>query len=409
MLFLISEVSFSQWVMTNDFNGSFRRIFFSSDNIGYITDSGSPFEKIYKTTDSGASWAPINITKLHYPEEIYFINDTLGFVGSFDSSVTRSIINKTNDGGITWTPYSFNTTTYYPLNQIFFTSYNIGFVSMPPHIYKTIDNGTSWDSLNLPEKSVALHFINDTIGFYVPYFSNDIYKTTDGGITWTYIPIIGAFVLNSVNFINDSIGFVYGNDEIWETTDQGYSWNKITSGVFNNLLSKVVFINKNLAYAITNNYYSPYVIYKTTDGGANWIQQVYAANDVVLTDISFLNDTVGYAVGGPKYDGSYDAIIIKTTNGGGMVNIPENNTEKINYVKCYPNPASDEITISITSDNNNYKFELINLLGEVVLSSNENKNLFSMSLKGIREGYYICKITDNKGTIIYLNKIVITI
>jgi len=42
-----------------------------------------------------------------------------------------------------------------------------------------------------------------------------------------------------------------------------------------------------------------------------------------------------------------------------------------------------------------------------VITENVNTNINSLPLKGIEQGVYICKVTNEKGDIIYNNRIVV--
>jgi len=77
-------------------------------------------------------------------------------------------------------------------------------------------------------------------------------------------------------------------------------------------------------------------------------------------------------------------------------------------VNVYPNPAKDEVIISIPAESvSNYKVELINLLGKVTLTEKFSDNLHSMSLNGISQGIYICRIIDENGSVLFNNKLII--
>jgi hypothetical protein len=83
-------------------------------------------------------------------------------------------------------------------------------------------------------------------------------------------------------------------------------------------------------------------------------------------------------------------------------------TSEPQTVHVYPNPAKDELTISISSESvNNYKVELIDLLGKIVLTENVNANLYSLPLKGIDPGIYICRVLNEKGDILFKDKLTI--
>ena len=100
-------------------------------------------------------------------------------------------------------------------------------------------------------------------------------------------------------------------------------------------------------------------------------------------------------------------IVAPASSGSRLTNTHENAIEQL-PVSVYPNPAKDEVIISIPAENlGNYKVELISLLGKTTLSEKFNDKLHSLSLNGIEGGIYICRVTDENGTVLFNNKLVI--
>jgi len=149
-------------------------------------------------------------------------------------------------------------------------------------------------------------------------------------------------------------------------------------------------------YGDTVNY-----IFSTYDNIDSWNIE----NGTILEYLNPLNvnvvwDTVGvgkiyviYDNGGnyPCYDTTYKNVYISTV---GINNI-ENNTN----IKIYPNPTKKYIYIDY---NKYFKARVYNILGEMILETEERK--IDMSL--FNKGNYIVKITDKKGRIIKISKIV---
>lgn len=64
-------------------------------------------------------------------------------------------------------------------------------------------------------------------------------------------------------------------------------------------------------------------------------------------------------------------------------------------LKMYPNPASDSFTIALTNQGN-YKIEIIDLVGKVVLNNNYlNTKSIKVHLNGLKTGLYIVNVFDN--------------
>ena len=115
--------------------------------------------------------------------------------------------------------------------------------------------------------------------------------------------------LNSVFFINDSIGWIAGDGgKILKTTNGGENWINQNTNINNSLLS-INFIDQNIGWAIG----AHGAIIKTTNGGNDWINQSIGI-DYELKSIKFIDENIGWAVG--FYYSSALGIILKTTNGG---------------------------------------------------------------------------------------------
>ena len=74
----------------------------------------------------------------------------------------------------------------------------------------------------------------------------------------------------------------------------------------------------------------------------------------------------------------------------------EDNTIRAKFIRCFPNPASDHVTIS--ADNAILKVELYTLTGINIKEENANKSTqYSMDLSAIPTGCYILKVQLESG------------
>lgn len=104
------------------------------------------------------------------------------------------------------------------------------------------------------------------------------------------------------------------------------------------------------------------------------------------------------------------------------VNLPDINqanpsfktsTNKTNLVnsnkqfKIYPNPASNQITISTTDNQLKAKYQLYNTAGKLLKSGNINSENFKVNLNGIENGIYLLKFSNNFSQILSEQKLII--
>ena len=102
------------WTTTfSDANRGIADIHFPSSQIGYAVADPTSYNNlpgnVLKTIDGGQSWDTVyafSITSFQ-PRCIYFINDTIGYIGGWGQYSSSAAIFKTTDGGITWTSMSY--------------------------------------------------------------------------------------------------------------------------------------------------------------------------------------------------------------------------------------------------------------------------------------------------------------
>ncbi|MEO6306123.1 MAG: T9SS type A sorting domain-containing protein [Bacteroidia bacterium] len=100
----------------SDTNNAFNKIYFPSDQIGYIAANNG---KVFKTTNAGISWTKLSLATTNNLYSVSFINDTIGFVGGTNGSVYKTI-----DGGLSW--QSENSTITHDIKKLYF--FKSGFV-----------------------------------------------------------------------------------------------------------------------------------------------------------------------------------------------------------------------------------------------------------------------------------------
>ena len=207
----------------------------ASDNIIGGNPTTSYNGEIHKSTDGGTTWKFVTdpISSGIYTHS-YFINNTTGYLGTW---YPGGILVKTEDAGATWTVNTaIGSHTGYIYGFSFPTS-DIGVVgSTNGRIVKTIDGGTTWDSIfpatgshYFSARGVFTSSAND----YIVVGQNDrttsnqkIYTTSDGGTNWT-LTNASTDNLNDVYCTSQNCYAVGENGTIVTTS-------KLISGITNN-------------------------------------------------------------------------------------------------------------------------------------------------------------------------------
>jgi photosystem II stability/assembly factor-like uncharacterized protein len=320
---ILKTTSFGMnWIsVSNLFPGlSNNDIFFCNENTGYVCDAAGN-SVILKTTNGGSNWYMTEGPQGTLFSIFFTSNDTGYTVGG------TNIVYKTTNGGINWNAQQTNSAdgfrVVYFINQL--TGVVGGYHSC---IYRTTNGGMNWDLKNTEYTGTigSISFANEFTGYAVNAWLGMI-KTTNGGNNWFYISSISS---SRVFFINPNTGFAISGNKILKTSNSGLSWDQVllTNVILN--ISDVRLTNNGVGYAVCDNG----KIFKTFNYGSNWYQQ-QSITENSLYALCVINDQVVYCVG--KYK-----IIIKTTNGGGMIiginNEHYNRPSSFSLSQNYPNP-----------------------------------------------------------------------
>jgi hypothetical protein len=167
------------------------------------------------------------------------------------------------------------------------------------YIDKIIDETSmdiSFDGLNQPIHKVALY---DSILWASDYGTGKVFKSIDNGKSFKEIAVLGSEYFESIQFLNEKIGFICGDyGFVYKTIDGGETWIEISPKIENRLIERyrndstknqkpdgqfaayysmhfssadtgfVSGFRYNPKLGLSNSYKS--VFYSTNDGGITW-------------------------------------------------------------------------------------------------------------------------------------------
>lgn len=220
---------------------------------------GSWHGGIYKSTDGGATWQQIEnefVGKSVYSLELLSNGNILA--GTADG------IHISSDNGETWfhsalTDYLVSTITIDESGSIY-----VGSV-YENDIYRSTDNGISWNPLNSGITSVRAIQIKESNKILVAAGGN-IFRSSDSGNSWAKVfPVTYTTTINDLA-LNQSGNFSAISDfgVFFLSTDEGISWDSVSTI---NRSSRIIHSSSN-----GDLYLGSYVVYRSTNEGQNWVQ-----------------------------------------------------------------------------------------------------------------------------------------
>lgn len=305
------------WEEVGGLSDAIYTFWFKDEMVGY---AGGENGALFKTEDGGENWEWKSFIPLRsaYADinASFFFDENNGFITGADGRIA-----KTSDGGESWESYA---PSYRNVEELRFLTPSVGYALIWHTIYKTIDGGITWINMGQTQEDKETNkiaFTSENIGFAIgggdinsSFESKEVVKTVNGGVSWTVTnggnPILTDFQgrLKSIEFVNNSLGFVsggwYQNEGVYRTTNGGNSWVQ----VFDKEFIEMIFLNSSVGYGINSDALDGEV-YKTIDGGQNW--ELILETDDNINQLYFLDENTGYLVGG-------SSLMKQTTNGGEM-------------------------------------------------------------------------------------------
>ncbi|MEO6695726.1 MAG: YCF48-related protein [Ignavibacteria bacterium] len=339
LFFSISNISaMDSWTRLNSpVSVALRNCFFTDNLNGWAAgDDGI----IIHTSNGGNTFEIQNSTIDFYINDIFFVNERLGFVIANEFLFSGTTILKTTNGGINWAGEIFPDTTKVFRTIFFLDSLNGYMGGFAGAIFKTTDGANTWaqtivDSSEFSQFPISkFNFANNDLGFACGGYTDVagvIWRTTNGGSSWkagNYAsePFYGLFIKDSQNIIASGGDFEYGV-QISNSSNSGFTWNYTSLGIFGQSYS-LDFRTSNEAWMALG-YAQNWAV--TYNSGASWTS-IPTTDSVELYSVDFTDSLHGWAVGN-------NGVILKYVPG--KVNIfskEDNFASSYALFQNYPNP-----------------------------------------------------------------------
>jgi uncharacterized repeat protein (TIGR01451 family) len=129
------------------------------------------------------------------------------------------------------------------------------------------DNGNTWTQENMPSKKGFYSIGNCSHGIYIPNGAEGlIYKTTDDGLTWDTFPAPALYCYDI--WSTDNRLFTGTTSKIWRLAADGVTWESFGPGLGAQESVRHVFADDNLLFLATQNR-----IWSSQDFGFTWIKK----------------------------------------------------------------------------------------------------------------------------------------
>lgn len=207
---------------------------------------GNPIGEVWRTKTEGKTWEKISDLERSNQRDfllvlkLFFSDEKHGWL------FTNSSIWRTEDGGYSWEK-SFKDGNRKELVTATFIGNNTGFVmTKEGFVHKTNDGGKTWNPLerhfsNLQEYAlywlVTIDFIDESTGWILA--ANTLYRTNDGGNSWSELTLPSRDTeFYSMNFLDINEGWLVGRfytenadsimGKVWRTFDGGQTWQEVS-------------------------------------------------------------------------------------------------------------------------------------------------------------------------------------
>jgi photosystem II stability/assembly factor-like uncharacterized protein len=280
-------------------------------------------------------------------------------------------------------------------------------------VYRTTDAGGSWSAL--PGISIAPNPFNIFLNvlayapsnpnyMYAYYPHPSFYVSTDGN---TFVDRTSTFADTTSNFATGiAVSYTdpqkiwvcfsgYNNSKVYYSSNAGLTWTNYSTGlpsipcnsiIYQNGSSDGLYLAMDIGIYYRNSTMSSWQLYNTGLPNAR----------VFDLEIQYSSGKIRAATFGR---GIWESNLY-------IVGISETSALPAN-VSVYPNPAVDNVTITVNNISGHHKNELAiyNVIGEVVYSETLTSNVKKLDVELFSSGVYFVKVSDGEKT--YTQKLVI--
>ncbi len=383
---LYSDVhSQSYWKsISSPVNTNLRNCTFTDDLNGWAAgDEGV----IIHTSNGGNTFVIQNSGISFYINDIFFLNNRLGWVVANEFLFSGTTILSTSTGGVDWTSSLFPDTSKF-FRTIYFRDSLNGFMGgFGGAIYKTTNAGVSWLASNVDSSEFSgfpvsrITFSSPLIGFACGGYTDVagvIWRTSNGGFNWSAgayspEPFYDFYIKDSERLICAGGDFEYGV-QITNTSNAGLNWVYTSLKLFGQAYS----IDFRTPYEgwMSLGYSLNWAV--TYDSGNTWVS-IPVIENAEIYSVDFTDSLHGWAVGN-------NGAILKYVPASVNINIKSGTPEVFSLDQNYPNPFNPSTVIKYSLKEKGFTvLKIYDLLGKeiaVLVDEDQNAGIYSERFEG---------------------------
>jgi len=247
----------AQWIQSGLDGTYVRTINVSGTNL-FVGTSG---DGIFRSTNDGTSWTPVNTGLTNLYVNAFTISGTNLFAGTEGSGVFRSTNN-----GTSWSATGNLVNPYVYALVVFGTNLFAG-TDGDDGVYLSTNNGASWVAAGsgLTNTRILSITISGT-NLFTGTFGGGVFLSTNNGTSWT--PASSGLTNTYVNAITVSGTNLFASTEggIFLSTNNGTTWTVASTGLTNTYIHNIAVSGTNLFAGTEDG------VFFSTNNGTNWTQ-----------------------------------------------------------------------------------------------------------------------------------------
>lgn len=329
-------ITSAQWTALGPGNigGRIRAILIDRTNTNRIW-LGSVSGGIWKSTDAGASWSPVNDFMGNLSISSLVMDPTNANIlyagtgeGFYNADAVRGAgIFKSTDGGTSWSQLSStnpaNNSDWYYVNRISIhpTDSTIVLAATNNGVYRSTNAGSTWSKVFFSRTLDISFDPNNGNKALLGGASGNIAYSSNAGASWTTVTVASGGGRVEVAYAKSTANTAYicsdqNNGDIYRTSDTGQTWTKMTNA--NHLNGQGWYDNTIWVDPTDANHLvvGGLDLYRSTNGGVNWTKISNWANNMYYGYPSVPHADHHIIISDPGYNGTTNRKIYNGNDGG---------------------------------------------------------------------------------------------